>query len=84
MNFSGITLPGADFEQEKEKIKDKDGFYEHGVYRWPGAPLYGDEMLSLGIKEGERIYKELTMPGITFNVTQLIAAVKSAMARPIG
>lgn len=79
MNTGGIALPGADFEQEKEDIKAKDGFYENGVYSWPGAPSYGSAMLSLGIGEGKEIYEQLTMPDFKFNIEKLISVIENAM-----
>jgi hypothetical protein len=79
MNTGGIALPGADFKQKKEDIRAKDGFYENGVYSWPGAPLYGSAMLSLGIEEGKEIYQKLTMPDFKFNIEKLIDVIENAM-----
>lgn len=73
-NLMGIY---RDMAWAKQGVKD-------ATPEWEMGDPYGSDMLTIGINAGTQAYEYMNMPEITFNVAQLIAAVESAMARPIG
>lgn len=46
---------------------------------WPTYPAYGSEMLQLGIRAGNRIYKSVDMPTMGFKVDRLISIISSSI-----